>query len=81
MGEGRVEMTSNMRSISQKLRHADSRKDKENSRRFAELLARHEVALENMVGEIRAALSESGQGYIRHFERGKLGINDTDDEE
>jgi len=76
-------MTSKIRSMSQKLRHAESRKDKENSRRFAELLARHEVALENMVGEIRAALSEltSDDSYIRESVRRKLGINDTDEGE
>ena len=75
-------MTINVRSEGQRARHAAARKAKENRRRLAELLARHEVALENMIGEIHTALSDLDEdGYIRGYVRLKLGINDSEKEE
>ncbi len=75
-------MTINLRSEGQRARHAAARNATNDRRRLAELLARHEVALENMAGEIRAALSGLHEDdYIRGYVRLKLGINDSDEEE
>ena len=75
-------MTINLRSWGQQQRHAAARKARDDRRRLAQLLARHEVALENMIGEIRAALSGLDEdNYIRGSVRRELGIDDSEDQE
>lgn len=74
-------MTNFIRSEGQRSRHEAARKAKDDRRRLAELLARHEVTLENMIGEISAALSGLDEdAYIRGYVRLKLGIDDSKDD-
>lgn len=75
-------MATNARSWGQQSRHAAARQAKDDRRRLAELLARHEVGLENMIGEIRAALNGlEDVSYIHGSVRRELGVDDSKDEE
>ena len=72
-------MTFNLRSSGQKSRHAEARRIKRDCKRLAEILARHEVALEEMVKEIRTVLEEIDEGQMARGQiRLKLGIFDLE---
>ena len=73
-------MPINLRSLGQRERHAASRRAIDDRRRLEELLVRHEVELEKMVGEIRTALSELGttDGWMRRVDQ-KYGKNGYDE--